>query len=71
MFDWLLRLANAALGKVSGKEGRADTATRMWLDARARGDFDGPQTIETERRAPEPYQPIDPMEELKRILGEG
>ena len=37
MIGWLQRLANAILGRVPGKVGRFDTATRMMRDADFRG----------------------------------
>ena len=63
MWTWLRLLANAILGK-TGKPDRVDTATRMALDAgfSDRGEPDAP------REAQE--APVDPIDELKRIIGE-
>lgn len=63
MWTWLRVQVDAFLGKVHGKPGRMDTATRMAMDA----EFSNP-------RAPFPkgnYNPageINPLEELERIV---
>jgi len=64
IWDWLRGFADAFLGKVPGKTGQVDTATRMAMDA----DF-------TVRDAPRPVRDsykteseIDQIEELQRIL---
>ena len=65
MIGWLQRLANAILGRVPGKVGRFDTATRMMRDA----DFAAPVVRSAERdRRPYAEPEIDPLEELQHAL---
>ena len=63
MLSTLRAVTYAILGKVPGKPGRADTATRMAMDA----DFSalGEREAKVDR---EPMPNIDPLEELERIL---
>ncbi len=65
MTGWLRRLADAILGRVPGKVGRFDTATRMMGDA----DFAAPvvRSAECDRR-PYAEPEIDPLEELRRAV---
>jgi len=65
MLTWLRSIADAALGRVPGKPGRFDTATRMWLDA----DFSDRAEDERPQRAPKrkPAADEDQLTELKRI----
>lgn len=65
MWTWIHSLVDAFLGKVPGKPGRLDTATRMAMDA----DF-------SDRREPampvrEPTPKVKQLEELERILKGG
>jgi hypothetical protein len=62
MWTWLRLLANAILGK-TGKPDRADTATRMALDA----DFSDRGKLSASEH--ESAEKIDPIDELKRIIG--
>ena len=65
MIGWLQRLANAILGRVPGKVGRFDTATRMMRDA----DFAASVVRSAERdRRPYAEPEIDPLEELQHAL---
>ncbi len=61
-----LRLfANAIFGRIPGKPGRLDTATRMALDA----DFSDRREPATPPR--EPQRKVTPIEGPERILGKG
>ena len=64
MIGWLQRLADAVLGRVPGKVGRFDTATRMMRDA----DFAAPVVRPAERDLPYEEPEIDPLEELRRVV---
>jgi hypothetical protein len=65
VIGWLRRLADAILGRVPGKVGRFDTATRMMRDA----DFAAPVVRSAERdRRPSAEPEVDPLEELQRAL---
>ena len=63
LLSTLRSIANAILGK-TGKADGSDTATPVELDADFRGR-DEPSTLERE-----PAQKVDPIDELKRIIGE-
>jgi hypothetical protein len=62
MRAWIRSVVDAFLGKVPGKSGRVDTATRMSLDA----DFSDRREPPTPAR--EPTRKIDQIEELQRTL---
>ena len=64
MWNNLRSAVDAFLGKVPGKPGRFDTATRMSLDA----DFSDSRQPATPVR--EPTLKVDQLEELERILRE-
>ena len=61
---WLQRVADAILGRVPGKLGRCDTATRMMRDA----DFTTHDVRPAERNRYNARPEIDPMVELQRIV---
>ncbi len=62
LLSTLRSLANAFLGK-TGKPDRVDTATRMAMDAGSgRGKPSAPERELAEK--------VDPIDELKRIIGE-
>ena len=65
MIGWLQRLADAILGRVPGKVGRFDTATRMMRDA----EFGAARVVrKVERDRPYAEPEIDPLEELRRVV---
>jgi hypothetical protein len=55
MPTWLRSLVNAFLGKVPGKTGRLDTATRMMIDA----DFNLDRELPRETRPAETRTPVN------------
>ncbi len=59
-------IADAILGKVPGKPDRADTATRMWLDAGFSGRGEGERSERRPTRGPASAD--DPLAELRRIV---
>jgi len=62
MWTWVQSISDAILGRVPGKPGRYDTATRMAMDA----DF----SDRGERRRVKRERPaanVDPLEELQRL----
>ena len=61
-WNWVQSIADVILGRVPGKPGRLDTATRMAMDAdfRARDRPRGP-------RRDRPTSDVDPLEELRRL----
>jgi hypothetical protein len=63
MLSTLRAITHAMLGKVPGRRGRLDTATRVAMDA----DFSGRGEPASQER--EPAQKIDPIDELMRIVG--
>jgi hypothetical protein len=63
LLSTLRSLANAILGK-TGKPDRVDTATRMAMDA----DFSSRREPSTPKR--QLAEKVDPIDELKRIIGE-
>ena len=65
MIGWLKRLVDAILGRVPGKVGRLDTATRMLRDADFRA---APVVRSAERDRPYVEPEIDPLEELRRLV---
>ncbi len=65
MLSFLRSSADAILGRVPGKPGRVDTATRMWLDADF-SDRGNPGNEKRQRRAVD----VDPLEELQRLTRE-
>ena len=65
MIGWLRRLADAIIGRVQGKVGRFDTATRMMMDA----EFGAARVVrKVERDRPYADLEIDPLEELRRVV---
>ena len=65
MIGWLQRLAGAILGRVPGKVGRFDTATRMMRDANFRA---APELRAAERKRHDAEPENDPLQELRRIV---
>ena len=63
MLSKLRAITNAMLGKIPGRRGRLDTATRMAMDA----DFSDREEPASQKS--EPAQKIDPIDELMRIVG--
>ena len=55
MANWLRSLINAILGKVPGKTGRLDTATRMMIDA----DFSLDRELPRETRPADTRIPVN------------
>lgn len=66
MLAWLRSMADAILGKVPGKPGRLDTATRMATDA----DFSDRNKSARQHRSRPAYD-VDPIEELERLTRDG
>ncbi len=66
MLAWLRSMADAILGRVPGKPGRLDTATRMATDA----DFSD-RNKPPRRRRSRPADDVDPIEELERLTRDG
>ena len=66
MLAWLRSMADAILGRVPGKPGRLDTATRMAMDA----DFSDRNKPAGQHRSP-PADDVDPIEELERLTRDG
>lgn len=70
----LRSLVNAILGKVPGKPGRLDAATRMAMDAEpasfaALAAKASAEPKGSPRRDEPEVQKVDPIDELKRIIG--
>jgi hypothetical protein len=71
---WLRSIADAILGRVPGKVGRVDTATRMAMDADFRGAGKWRTSPPEPKRKMSPREPqseVSPIAELERILKEG
>ncbi len=66
MLAWLRSMAYAILGRVPGKPGRLDTATRMATDA----DFSDRNKSARQHRS-RPADDVDPIEELERLTRDG
>ena len=73
MLSTLRSLVNAYLGKVPGKPGRLDTATRMAMDAEPASfaDFTTKPKAEPKGKSQRGHREapkVDPIEELRRII---
>jgi hypothetical protein len=62
MRTWIRSVVDTFLGKIPGRSGRLDTATRMSLDA----DFSDCRQPSMQVREPTPK--VDQIEELQRTL---
>ena len=67
MWTWLSALANAFLGRVPGKAGRLDAATRMAMDA----DFTPRDRSHSPGVLDNAPPEVDQLEELRRLISAG